>query len=404
MKYVISIMDGAADRPLEKLGGKTPLQVAKKPNIDYLAERGRCGLFRTIPENFSTCSGVANLSILGYDPLKYFQGRGVLEAAAMGIQLGDRDVVFRCNTICITDDGRIKSHSAGHISSEEAAVLIEEANKKFGSEEIIFYPGVNYRHLLVLKGDYSSEIECFPPHDYAGHFYKELLPRPKNKMAFRTAELLNNIIEVSHKFLEKHPVNIKRKKEGKDIANMLWPWSPGRKPKMETFIERFGIKGAVISAVDIIKGIGVYCGFDIISVKGATGLWNTNYEGKADACVNALHKYDLVYVHVEAIDEASHEGNLDLKIKCIEDFDRRLIGNILPQIDMINTTIVVLPDHYTPVETGAHSSEPVPFLIYNPLLRPDNVKSFDEISCSSGIYGLCEGETFINLVFGREIK
>ncbi|MDD3725736.1 MAG: cofactor-independent phosphoglycerate mutase [Candidatus Ratteibacteria bacterium] len=401
MKYIILIMDGAADRPLRQLGGKTPLCVAKKEHIDYLAERGRCGLFKTIPENFSTCSGVANLSILGYDPLKYFQGRGVLEAAAMGIQLEDTDVAFRCNTICITEDGKIKNHSAGHISSEEAEVLIEEANKKIGSDKVVFYPGVSYRHLLVLKGGYSPDVECFPPHDYVGHPYKELLVKPKNTEAVRTAELLNNLIEDSREFLERHPVNTKRKKEGKDIANMLWPWSPGKRPQMELFSERFGIKGAVVSAVDLIKGIGIYCGFDVIEVKGATGLYNTNYEGKADACVDALNGYDLVYVHVEATDEAGHEGNLKLKIQCIEDFDKRLVGNILPRIDIKNTVIAVLPDHYTPVETGAHSSEPVPFLIYHPLLPPDNVKSFDEESCSSGVYGLCEGDDFINLVIGR---
>jgi len=401
MKYILLIIDGAADRPLEKLGGKTPLQVAKKDNIDYLAEKGRCGLFRTIPSNFQAGSEVANLSILGYDPLRYFQGRGVLEAAAMGICLGDTDVVFRCNTICITDDGRIKNHSAGHISSGEAAILIEEANRILGNEEVIFYPGVSYRHLLVLKGDYSSGIECFPPHDYVGHFYKELLPKPVSKEAFKTAELLNKIIEESRQFLGMHPVNIKRKKEGKDMANMLWPWSPGRKPSMKTFFERFDVRGAVISAVDLIKGIGIYCGFDVIEVKGATGLYNTNYEGKADACVNALKNYDLVYVHVEATDEASHEGNIELKVRCIEDFDRRLVGNILPRIDMKKTTIALLPDHYTPVDKGAHSSEPVPFLIYNPFMSPDSVKKFDEVSCSSGIYGLCEGETLINYILGR---
>lgn len=401
MKYIILIMDGAGDRPLEELGGKTPLQVARKEHIDYLAEKGRCGLFKTIPENFSTCSGVANLSILGYDPLKYFQGRGVLEAAAMGIHLEEADVAFRCNTICITDDGRIKNHSAGHISSEEAAILIEEANRRIGSDRIVFYPGISYRHLLVLKGGYSPDVECFPPHDYTGRYYKELLVKPRNREAIETAEVLNKIIENSNKFLKEHPVNIKRREEGKDIANMLWPWSPGKKPDMKTFFERFGIKGAVISAVDLIKGIGVFCGFDVINVEGATGLWNTNYEGKADACVKALEEYDLVYVHVEATDEASHEGNLELKIKCIENFDRRLVGNILPGIDMKDTTIAVLPDHYTSIRTGAHSSEPVPFLIYNPLLSPDSVKSFDEVSCSDGIYGLCKGDTFINYVLGK---
>ncbi|MCX8082607.1 MAG: cofactor-independent phosphoglycerate mutase [bacterium] len=404
MKYVILIMDGAGDRPLKELGGKTPLQIAKKPHIDYLTKKGRCGLFKTIPENFSTCSGVANLSILGYDPLKYFHGRGVLEAGAMGINLDKIDVVLRCNTITITEDRRIKNHSAGHISSDEAKILIEEANKRLGSNEIIFYPGVSYRHILVLKGGYSSDVECFPPHDYTSTPYKQLLVKPKSKEAVRTAEILNRIIEESYDILDKHPVNLQRKRQGKDPANMLWPWSPGRKPVMDKFYERFGIKGAVISAVDLIKGIGIYCGFDVINVKGATGLWNTNYEGKADACVDAMRSHDLVYVHVEAIDEASHEGNIELKIRCIEDFDRRLVGNILPHIDMENTVIAILPDHYTPVETGAHSSEPVPFLIYNPLLPPDEVETFDEISCSYGIYGLCKGDSLINYFLKEGMK
>jgi len=401
MKHIILIMDGAGDKPLKKLGGKTQLQVAEKSNVDFLAEKGRCGLFKTIPDNFSTCSGVANLSILGYDPLKYFQGRGVLEAAAIGVPLEDTDVVFRCNTISITEDNRIKNHSAGHISSEEASVLIEYANKNLGNKGVIFYPGVSYRHILVLKGGYSPDVECFPPHDYVGRFYKELLVQPKNSEAVKTAELLNKITEESHTLFEQHPVNLKRRKEGKDIANMLWFWSPGKRPAMKTFYERFGITGAVISAVDLIKGIGLYSGLDVIDVQGATGLYNTNYEGKAEACINALKTHDFVYVHVEAGDEASHERNVELKIKCIEDFDRRLVGNILKEVDIKNTVISILPDHYTPVETGAHSAEPIPFIICDPLLPPDRVRKFDEESCSAGIYGLLEGESFINYALRR---
>jgi len=244
-------------------------------------------------------------------------------------------------------------------------------------------------------------VECYPPHDYAGTRYKELLVKPKNKKAEDTAGLLNRIIEESAGILKNHPVNQAREKEGRDMANMLWPWSPGRKPSMKTFQERFGIKGAVISAVDLIKGLGMYGGFDIINVDGVTGLYNTNYEGKAEGCIKALESHDLVYVHVEAPDEASHEGNLRLKIRCIEDIDRRLVGTILKGIDISNTAMAFLPDHYTPVSTGAHSSEPVPFIICNPLMEPDSVESFDEKACAGGIYGLVEDNTFINKLLGR---
>lgn len=402
MKYIIVILDGAADRPLEEFGGKTPLQAAIKENIDGLAKKSRCGLFRTIPLNFSTGSAVANLAILGYDPLEHFHGRGVLEAAAMNVSLDGADVAFRCNTICVSDDGKIKNHSAGHISSEEASILIAYANEKLGSDSIVFHPGVSYRHLLVLKGGFSPDVECYPPHDYTGISYKKLLVKAKNEKAKETAELLNKIITDSARIMEEHPVNKTRAKTGKDMANMLWPWSPGKKPAMKTFQERFGIKGAVISAVDLIKGLGLYAGFEIINVQGATGLYNTNYEGKAEGCIKALEKHDLVYVHVEAPDEAGHEGNARLKLKCIEDIDQRLVGTILKGIDLSNTAMAFLPDHYTPVYTKAHSAEPAPFIIYNPLMEPDSVESFDEDACAGGIYGLVEDNTFINKFLGRE--
>ncbi len=396
MKYVILIMDGAADYPAGELGGKTPLQAAVKDSIDALAKKSVCGLFRTVPVNFSTGSAVANLSILGYDPLVHFHGRGVLEAAAMNVFLNDADVAFRCNTICVSHDGKIKNHSAGHISSEEAALLIEEANDKLGSRDVVFHSGVSYRHLLILKGGHSADVKCFPPHDYAGRPYRELLVAAGNAQAEKTASLLNEIILKSTRVLENHPVNLLRERQGRDRANMLWPWSPGKKPAMKTFHERFGIKGAVISAVDLVKGLGVYSGFDVINVEGATGLYDTNYEGKADACIRALKNHDLVYVHVEAADEAGHEGDVRLKVKCIEDFDRRLVKNILDGIDATNTAVAILPDHYTPVATRSHSSEPVPFLICNPAVMPDSVGRFDEDSCRSGGYGLIEDCTFIN--------
>ncbi|MCM8759960.1 MAG: cofactor-independent phosphoglycerate mutase [Candidatus Omnitrophica bacterium] len=394
MKYLILVPDGAADYPLEELKYKTPLEYAYKPNIDFLTEKGCCGLMETIPHGFSAGSEVANLTILGYNPEKCYQGRGVLEAAALGINIFQDEVVFRCNTIFIDND-RIVSHSAGHISTEESRKLIEDLNKEFASEQIKFYPGLDYRHILILKDGFSPMVECFPPHDNIGRDFKLLLPKALTPQAKKTEKMLMDLIMNSRRILNHHPVNIKRINSGKQPANFIWPWSPGKKPDMELFTKKFGISGAVISAVDLIKGIGIYAGFQVINVPGATGLYNTNYEGKANAAIDALKKFDLVYVHVEAPDEAAHEGNVQLKIKCIEDFDERLVGTILKNIDLMNTTIAVIPDHYTPVSVRCHSDEDVPFVIYSPRLKPDNVKSFNEKSCSNGILGKLKGEQFI---------
>ncbi len=400
MKYIILIPDGAADYPITKLGNKTPLQIAEKPNIDKITEMGRCGLFKTIPDKFFTGSAVANLSILGYNPKKYFHGRGVLEAASMNVSLDKNDVALRCNII-YEKDNKIKSHSAGQISSEEANILIKDIDKKLGDKNIKFYPGVSYRHLLVLKDSFSEEVQCFPPHDYPNEPIKNILPTGKSTEGEKTANILKNLILQSKSILETHPVNIKRESQGKYPANLIWPWSPGKKPEMESFQKKFGINGAIISAVDLLKGLGIYIGFDIINVKGATGNWTTNYEGKAFACVETLKKYDLVYVHVEAPDEAGHDGNLKLKIKCIEDFDKKLVGNIIKNIDMNNTTISILPDHATPVEKRCHTIEPVPFTIYKPGENKDNVKKFDEESCKTGSYGLLENEEFITTLLAK---
>jgi len=394
MKHIIFIIDGAADYPIDELGGKTPLMVANKPNIDSLAKKGKCGLLKTIPENFNKGSAVANLSILGYDPLIYFHGRGVLEAAAMGVKLNIKDVAVRCNTLCV-EDSKIKNYSAGYISNKESAELIKAIDKKLGNDKIKFYPGVSYRHLLVLKEDYSEDVECMPPHDHQGEEISKLMVKAKSKKGEKTAALLNKLMLDSKAILEKHPVNLKRVEQGKDPANMIWPWSPGKKPEMKRFQELYGIKGAVISAVDLVKGLGIYAGFDVINVEGATGLWNTNYEGKADACIKALEAHDFVYVHVEAADEAGHEGNLKLKIKCIEDFDKRLLGRVLENLKE-DVCIAVLPDHLTPVKVRAHVSDPVPFLIYKPGEKGDEVERFDEESCKNGSYGLIKGNKFIS--------
>lgn len=390
-----------ADYPLPELGGKTPLEVASTPWMDSLARRGRCGRLITIPEGMSTGSAVANLSILGYDPRIHFQGRGVLEAASMGIKLNLQDVVFRCNTIC-AENNKIKNHSGGHITTQEAAELVRTIDQELGSDHIKFYPGVSYRHLLVLKGEkFSANVECTPPHDVLGTPIDRVLVRAKDAQSKKTAQILNKLILDSASILERHPVNVKRKGEGKDMANMIWPWSPGKKPVMKTLQERFGIRGAVISAVNLIKGLGVYAGFGIMQVKGATGLYNTNYEGKADASLVALEKYDLVFVHVEASDEAGHEGNVNLKIKTIEYFDQRLVGRVLRGIHE-KVRIALLPDHLTPIAVRTHVADPVPFLIYDPEKTGDEVREFSESSCSRGSLGLLEGDSFIKKVLGIE--
>ncbi|MCM8804773.1 MAG: cofactor-independent phosphoglycerate mutase [Candidatus Omnitrophica bacterium] len=396
MKFLVLIMDGAADFPIEELNNKTPLQVAKKPNIDYITKIGVTGMFKTIPDNFITDSGVANLSILGYDPKKVYTGRGVIEAYANGIELEKDEIAFRCNLISVVD-GKIKSYSAGYISNEESFQIIQFLNKKIGSENVKFYPGVGFRNILILKGDFSEDVKCYPPHDYNGYEIKKIMVKSNKKNGEKTAEFLNYLIMESNKYLENHPINIKREKEGKEKANYIWVWSGGRKPCLEKFYDRFKIKGAIISAVDLIKGIGKMIGFEIINVPGATGLWNTNYEGKAKYAIEILKNFDFVYVHVEGIDEASHEGNVELKIKCIEDFDKRLVGVILENIDLKSHCIAVLPDHYTPVKLKSHKPGYVPFSIYSPEKIPDKVEKFDEESCKNGKIGYIEGDRFINI-------
>ncbi len=397
MKAVILIPDGAADRPCAELGGKTPLQAAQTPNLDRLAVEGRCGMVRTIPAGFTPGSEIANLVILGYDPAVCFQGRGVLEAAAMGVDLSDDDVALRCNLICI-EDGRIKNHSAGHISTPEAADLIQFLQEHLGSAQVSFHPGVSYRHLLVLKGGFSPHVDCHPPHAVVNRPAADLLPAARTPEAEETAGLLRDLIARSREILPQHAVNRRRVGEGKDPANSIWPWSAGRRPQMETLRERFGISGAVITAVDLIRGIGRYAGLVAVRVEGATGLYDTNYEGKADACLRALADNDLVYVHVEAPDEAGHEGDARLKVRCIEEFDRRLVGRILAGIDLSSTTVAVLPDHATPVCLRTHAEEPVPCAIRSAGVCADTVRSFDEKSCAAGSLGLLEGDAFIRAV------
>jgi 2,3-bisphosphoglycerate-independent phosphoglycerate mutase len=409
MKSVIIIGDGMSDYPIERLDGRTPLQVAKKPHIDRIAREGRVGLFSTIPEGQPKGSAVANLSVLGYDPVKTFQGRAVLEAASMEVALEPDDVALRCNLIAV-DDGKIKNHSAGHISTEEAKEIILALDRELGGNKgdnpVEFHTGVSYRHLLVLKGGWAApEVSCAPPHDHVGEKTSDLLPRAaaESPAAKATSARLVDLYEKALPILANHAVSRARKEAGKDAADAIWPWSPGRKPTMETFQERFGIHGAVISAVDLVMGLGYYAGMDIIRVPGATGLWDTNYEGKAAACLDALENHDLVYVHVEATDEAGHAKDLDLKIRCIEQLDERLVGPVLKGLEErgIEATVAVLPDHPTPVETGSHATDPVPVAIRTPGVAPDDVPSYDEVHAAKGSLGLMRGDDFIKQVLGR---
>lgn len=389
-----------SDRPIAKLGGKTILEAANIPNIDSIAAKGRLGLFKTVPDDLPPGSDVANLAVFGYDARAVYQGRAVLEAASMGVQLADDDMALRCNLICV-EDGKIKNHSAGHISNEEAYELIEALNNELATDHIRFHAGVSYRHLLVIKNGISA-LNCTPPHDVPGTPYEDVLVKPLSSEAVETADLLNDLIQKSVRILENHPVNIKRKQQGKDMGNYIWPWSPGYKPAMKTYQELFGLSGAVISAVDLIFGIGVYAGLQPIMVEGATGLYDTNYEGKARAAVEALKNNDFVYLHVEATDEAGHEGNVDLKIKALEYLDSRIVKYVWDETRNFDepVAIAILPDHATPCEIRTHTREAVPFIIYRPDMQPDNVQIYTEKAAADGVYSTIEGTQFVEKLFG----
>lgn len=388
MKYIIILGDGMSDEPIPALGNKTPLQVANKPNIDKIAALGRCGMLHTIPAGYAPGSEIANMSVMGYNVPEVFEGRGSLEAASMGVDIAQGEMAMRCNLICI-ENGKIKNHSAGHISNEEAEELILFLQKELGNEQVSFYPGVSYRHLLKIKGG-NKKLKCTPPHDVPGTLFADVMIKAADVEATETADLLNDLILRSQALLENHPVNLKRAAEGKDKANSIWPWSPGYKPAMKTLQELYGIKsGTVISAVDLIRGIGVYAGLKVVLVDGATGLYNTNYEGKAEAAVKALKKDDFVYLHIEASDEAGHEGDVDLKVKTIEYLDSRIVGPIFEAVSTWDesVTIAILPDHPTPCALRTHTMDPVPFIIYKPGENADEVQVYDEFACRQGSYG-----------------
>jgi len=396
MKYLIILGDGMADEPIASLGNKTPLQAANIPHIDKIAALGRNGMFDTIPAGFAPGSEIANLTVLGYDVNKVFEGRGSLEAASMGVAIEPNEMAMRCNLICI-EDKKIKNHSAGHISNEEATELILFLEKELGSDMISFYPGVSYRHLLKMKGG-NKALNCTPPHDVTGTPFADVMIQAETPEAKPTADLLNELTLRSQALLENHPVNLKRAAAGKDKANSIWLWSPGYKPEMKTLLETYNLKsGAVISAVDLIKGIGVYAGLKVIEVEGATGLYNTNYEGKAQATIDALRENDFVYLHIEASDEAGHEGDVELKLKTIEYLDYRIVKPIFEEVSKWDepVTIAILPDHPTPCVYKTHTISPIPFIIYRPGEKADDVMVYDEFAQQKGSYGMLKGGEFM---------
>ncbi len=402
-----------ADLPVERLGGKTLLQYAHKPMMDLLAREGRTGRLVTVPEGFPPGSEVANTAILGYDLNKVYEGRGPLEAASIGYEMADDDLAIRCNIITL-EDGKIITHNGGNLETQDADVLIRYLNEKLakpvnereGCERVMFITGIQYRHLLVIKGG-SKHIVCAPPHDHPNEEWRGLLVKaeegapvePGRLTAQQTADLINEMILKSQELLAAHPFNKERAKRGERQANSIWPWSGGYRPSMQTLQQQFPQikKGSVISAVDLIRGIGHYAGLRIIEVEGATGLADTNYEGKAQAAIKALRDEDFVFVHVEASDEAGHDGDLELKLKTIEYLDQRLITPIYKEVETWDepVCIAVLPDHLTPVEMRIHVGQPVPFLFWYRGIEPDEVLQYDEVSCVSGSYGLLKLQEFM---------
>lgn len=397
MKHIIILGDGMADLPVDRLGGKTLLQHANKPMMDQLAREGRCGRLITIPEGFQPGSEVANTAILGYDLNKVYEGRGPLEAASIGYEMADDDLALRCNIITLAD-GKIITHNGGNLETDDARILIDYLNEHLGNDRMKFITGIQYRHLLVIKGG-NKHITCAPPHDHPNEEWRPLLVKADIPEAQETADLLNDLILKSQQLLTAHPFNQARAARGERQANSIWPWSGGYRPSMDTLMQLYpDIKtGTVISAVDLIRGIGHYAGLKIVEVEGATGLADTNYEGKAQAAIEALDHDDFVFVHVEASDEAGHDGDLELKLKTIEYLDQRLITPIYQHVKAMNepVAIAVLPDHLTPVELRIHVGKPVPFLIWYQSIEPDEVQQYDEVSCASGAYGLLKLDEFM---------
>ena len=381
MKYIVLVCDGMMDRPLEELDGKTPLEVAKTPNMNFMAEKGRVGLTSMVPARMAPASDVANLSILGYNPRKYYSGRGPLEAANIGIDMKDDELAFRCNLVTISSDDKMADYSAGHISNKEAATLIGELNKKLSTKDIKFYAGVSYRHLVTIKCNNKEELKglvnakCTPPHDILDKDIKRYLPKSGDY-----AEFLKRLMHDSKEVLARHEVNRVRVDLKENPANMIWLWGQGVRPSMPKFSELYKVEGSIISAVDLLKGMGKTIGLRVINVPGATGYYDTNYLGKAQYALDSLKDRDFVFVHVEAADEASHNGDLKEKIASIEKFDKFVVGTILEHFKSSNQEcrILALADHATPLSIRTHARDPVGFVMYGTDVEPDDAVYFNE--------------------------
>ena len=399
-KAVIFLADGMADDPQESLGGKTPLEYAHTPGMDKIASSGLNGTFRTLPDGLPTSSDVANMSVLGFQPELNYPGRGPIEAASQNIQLADDDVAWRCNLVYASDDGILRDYSAGHISAEDAAIFMQDLKKEFDSPEVTFHSGVSYRNLLVLHGKrFSPDIDYHKPDSSQDLPVSSLRLTPANdsREAADTVKFLIDLEERAAKFLAAHPLNAGRPSP----ANRIWPWSPGRRPQMELFSQRYnGRTGAVISAVDVIKGLGKCSGMEVIEVPGATGYLDTNYEGKVAAALEAIEKFDLVYLHVEAIDECSHQGDLQLKLKAITDFDAKIVSPVLKALEGRDINFAVLPDHPVPLKLRQHTTDPVPLAICGPDFSSDNTPYFSEILAPEGSLGLLCKEELIRKLLG----
>lgn len=393
LRFLILVPDGAADYPEPDHGGLTPLRAASTPNMDALAEAGVCGMAVTLPEGLPAGSDVANFSILGYDPRLHYSGRGPLEAASMGVELDDDEVAFRCNLVTITGD-RLEDYSAGHVSTREAKELVATLQERLGEDGVAFYAGVGYRHLLVLRGLEFLEARCFPPHDVVGSPLEDVLP------VGRGAEFLRDLMERARGVLEGHPVNRERGKAGKRPANGIWPWGQGRPPRLPGLKERYSVSGAVITAVDLIKGLGVHAGMDVVEVPGATGYYDTDYRAKGEYAGRCLEEKDLVFVHVEAPDEAGHEGNWEEKVRALERIDSLVLGKILEKAERegFDLRVLLMPDHPTPLRVRTHTRDPVPFVLYGLKEEPDGVKAFDEESVKEGRLGLVEAWKLLDML------
>jgi len=397
-KFIVLVPDGMADYPLEELGGKTPLEVARTPNMDFLAENGKLGQAAFVPKGMTPGSDVANLSIFGYDPKKYFSGRAPLEAVNLGVDIEDDQIVFRCNFIT-EENGILADYSAGHITTKEAQVLIKVLNRHFGGDKFRFYPGISYRHLLLVKdspGNYLK-LKCFPPHDIMGKKISAHLP------GLKAGDELLKLLENSRKILDSHEINLVRRDLNENPANMIWLWGQGKKIKLPSFSEKYGISGSVISAVDLIKGIGKAIGLEPINVPGATGYYDTDYQAKAEYAIKSLKKKDFVFVHVEAPDEAGHNGDTRAKISSIESFDRLIVGRVISEFkNKKSFRIMVLPDHPTPISLKTHTSDPVCFVMYGCGVAKDNFSWYNEVEAEKSQFRFEHGFELMDWFVGKD--